>query len=87
MYQHKTFQRMIQAADMAFFEGDMIRICVDIDKVERASETRMINAAFASGAFDAFEDDGVIHCVFFATSDLFAQLSEHNTIEIVETAA
>jgi hypothetical protein len=86
MYQNKTFQRMIEAADAAFFEGDMIRFCVDIDRVERASETRMINAAFASGAFDAFEDDGVIHCVFFATSDLFARLSEHSVIEIEETA-
>jgi len=86
MYQNKTFQRMIEAADAAFFEGDMIRVCVDIDRVERASETRMINAAFASGAFDAFEDDGVIHCVFFATSDLFARLSEHSVIEIEESA-
>jgi len=82
MYQHKTFQRVIEAADSAFFERDMIRVCVDIDRVERAGETRMINAAFAAGAFDAFEDDGVIHCVFFATSDLFARLSEHNVIEI-----
>jgi hypothetical protein len=87
MYQHKTFQRMIEAADAAFFEGDKIRVCVEIGRVERANETRMINAAFAAGAFDAFEDDGVVHCVFFATSDLFAQFNKHNGIEIVESAA
>jgi hypothetical protein len=71
MAKQNFFQRIMDNATDAFWDGPAIRVCCDAKNIKKYTASAVASA----GVFSEYEDDDVIHFLFLETDEIIRELN------------